>query len=98
MSVQIRPKVRDVNTSDEKSKDPYNTAIAELFRGRKAELQFTFVALEAASGIKLRQLKVLLHDEAAIRMGDFIRLTTALDLDPADVIQRAADRAENTAA
>jgi len=77
--------------------DPYNTAIAALLRARKAELRVTFPTLETVTGIKLRQLKALVNDEVAIRMGDFIKLATALGMSPAKLVQAAADRVEKTA-
>ena len=81
-----------MNTAHADEKDRYNAAIAATLRAEKAELRATFPSLEAATGIKLRKLKALLNDEVSIRMGDFIRLTTALDLDPAVVITEAAAR------
>ena len=80
------------------AKDPYNAAIAAILKAQKAALRATFPELETATGIKLRKLKALLNDEVSLRMGDFIRLTTALQLEPAATIQAAADRAEKTAA
>ena len=90
----------DVLLSGPESDDPYDTAIAAVLRARKAELKprVTFKSLEASTGIKVRRLKYLINGEHPIHMGDFVRLTTALDLDPAAVIQAATDRVENTAA
>ena len=92
----------DVLTSDPESDDStdlYTTVIATVLRARKAEIQppVTFDALEASTGIKVRRLKYLINGERPIHMGDFIRLTTALNLDPAAVIQTAATRVETRA-
>ena len=86
-----------METTNEKPKEPYNAAIAAILRAQKAELRATFPDLETATGIKLRKLKALLNDEVSLRMGDFILLTTALQLEPAATIQAAADRSEKTA-
>ena len=89
-----------VDTPKNELDDTYNSAIAAVLRARKAELRprLTFEALEATTGIKLRQLKYLFNGERAIHMADFCAITSALGLDPGWVIQSAADRVENTSA
>ena len=66
--------------------DAYNTAIVKILDARKNELRKTFVELETASGINLRTIKRLLKDERPMRMGQFIALVTALELDPSEVV------------
>ena len=92
----------DVLTTDPESDDStdlYTTVIATVLRARKAEIQppVTFDALEASTGIKVRRLKYLINGERPIHMGDFIRLTTALELDPAVIVTEAATRVETRA-
>ena len=65
---------------------------------RKTELGLTFEELEALTGIRAQTLKRLVSDQRAIHMGDFIKLTTALGLDPGKAVQSAAERVENTSA
>ena len=83
-------------TTPSETADPYNAAIAEVFRMRKVEKRLTFEALEVLTGINLRTLKRLINGQRAIMLGNFIKLCEALDEDPADVIRRSADRVENT--
>lgn len=49
----------------------------------------TYEAIEAASGIKTRQLKYLFNDQRAISLSAYLGITAALGLDPA-VPMRAA--------
>ena len=86
-----------MDTPKDDNKDPYNSSIAAIMRARKAELRLTFEELEAGSGINLRTLKRLINDQRPILMGNFVKLAAALKLDPAAVVQSAADRVENTA-
>lgn len=85
-----------MDTNQAEPTDAYNSAIAAIIRARKAELRLTFEALEASSGINLRTLKRLVNDQRPFLMGNFIKLTAALDLDPAEVVQSAASRVEKT--
>ena len=85
-----------MDTNKDETKDAYNSAIAAIMRARKAELRLTFEALEKSSGINLRTLKRLVNDERPFVMGNFVKLANALELDPAAVVQSAADRVENT--
>ena len=87
-----------MDTNEPNTKDVYNSALAMVLKLRKTELGLTFEDLEASTGIKVQTLKRLVSDQRSIHMGDFIKLTTALNLDPADAIQSAADRVENTSA
>lgn len=91
-SVESRSKVHGVDTSAEKPKDPYNSAITALLRGAKGVERATFPALEAATGIKLRQLKALFNDEVPMHLGEFLAICNALKLDPADVVSQAVSR------
>ena len=87
-----------MDTLKDDLKDPYNSAIAAIMRARKAELRLTFEELETKSGINLRTLKRLVNDQRPILMGNFVKLAAALELDPAETVQAAADRVEKTSA
>lgn len=73
-------------------KDAYNTAVATVLDERREQLRFTYTALAKESGINLRTLHRLLHDERPIQMGYFIAIVRALDIDPSQVVAEASSR------
>lgn len=81
-----------MDTTIPTGKDAHNSAVAAMFRARKAELRITFDALEAATGLKQQTLKRLVNDHRPIHIGDFMSVAFALELDPAAVIDAAEAR------
>ena len=54
---------------------------------RKTEIGMTFDELSAASGINLQTVKRLVNGHRRISMGNFVELSKALGVDPADVMR-----------
>ena len=79
--------------------DEHNSAIAVLFRCRKAEIgaRMTFQVLADLTGLNLRQLKRLLNDERAMHMSEYVLIVSALGLDPGDALTDALARAKKAA-
>ena len=74
----------------------FNTALGEVFTIRKDEpsRRMTYEVLSTKSGVKVRQLKYLLSGTRGMSVGEMLSIARALDLDPGQVVEDAAARAE----
>lgn len=68
----------------------YDAAVAQVLRGRMAELRMTRAQLEAASGISRDTFRWYLTGERPIRMGAFFALAAALEIEPGHVAELAS--------
>lgn len=87
-----------MDTTDKTTGDLYNAAIAAQLRILKAGIgkSMTFSALEALTGIKLRQLKYLFNDQRSIHMSEYMVILQALGKDPAEAMAEAQAVVEKT--
>jgi len=72
--------------------EPYSAALSAILRMRKTELKVTFADLERESGLDLRNIKRLLSGDSEVKFGYFVKLCSALKLDPGETIDAVEAR------
>ena len=77
----------DVGDRGVEAIDVYDEAASMVIKLRKTEIGMTFDELSAASGINLQTVKRLVNGHRRISMGNFVELSKALGVDPADVMR-----------
>jgi len=73
-------------------KDAYNTAVAAVLSDRRKELRMTIDELTEKTELSRATVLRLLAGQRDIRMGYFIALVRALDVEPSQVITEASAR------
>jgi len=71
--------------------DAYNRAIVTILRNRKDELRpISYEMIAAKAGISVRTVNRLFSNERDFKLGQFIAIARALQMDPGDVVAQAA--------
>ena len=66
-----------------------NGAVAAILRGRKSEKLLTYEQLAERTGMSVRTVKRLLHDQTDIALGHLVKFADAFDTTAYEIMQKA---------